>query len=331
MSEILAQVTRSGRVESVHRGHIAVVDPDGRLAARAGNVAFQTYIRSAAKPVQILPLMESGAVAEYGLIPSELAVIMASHNGEAFHLDAVRSIHTKVGLSEKDLRCGFHPPMLRESAEDRIRQNLPPSSLCNNCSGKHSGMLTLAKYQGWPLATYLESEHTVQKAIKAKVADFTDIEQANIITGIDGCSAPVFYLEIQQMARMYARLASGEISASERAFGIMSSYPEMIAGTGRFDTAFMRALAPRAISKIGAEGVRCVGLRTQSSALGLAIKVEDGSSRVTGAILLEALKQLELINEIELAALSELHFPVLRNCVGLDIGTIQPVLNLKHH
>lgn len=328
MPGILAEVTRDGRVESVHRGHVAVVTPAGEVVATLGDLETPTYMRSAAKPVQAMPLIESGAVEAFCLTDRELAVIMASHSGEQFHLDAVRSIQKKAGLEVDDLQCGFHLPLHEASAQAHIRENKEKSPLYNNCSGKHSGMLALAKYRGWPLATYLQPDHPVQKSIRAKVSQFSGLPEAETKTGVDGCGAPVFYLPVKNMALMYARIAEGTLSQSGRVFDVMSANPDMVAGAGRLDTAMMHALNGRLLSKVGAEGIRCVGVRGATRTLGIALKIEDGSARVSGVVMLEVLAQLGLISAVELSGLQEFRRPVLHNCSGRKIGEIRAEIDL---
>lgn len=328
MSKIVAEVIRNDRVESIHRGHVAVVDAEGKILAFLGDVQTYAYIRSAAKPVQAMPLLESRAVKEFAFTDEQLAVMMASHNGEDFHLEAVKSILQKARLSDSDLKCGFHLPMHQPSADEFIRQNREQSALYNNCSGKHSGMLALAQYHGWPLETYLETSHPVQKRIKEKISLFSGLTKEDIPTGMDGCSAPAFYLPVKNMAMMYAKLAAGKIGASDKVFKIMSANSKMVAGSGRFDTAVMQVMGGYVISKIGAEGIRCLGMHKKEP-LGVALKIEDGNARVSAAVMLEILVQLDLISPKQMAELADYRRPVLFNCAGLEIGEIRTTFNLK--
>lgn len=327
LSEIVAEIIRNDRVESSHRGHIAVVTPDHNLIASLGDVQTQTYIRSAAKPFQIMPLVTSGAVEHFGFTDKELAVIMASHNGEPFHLKAVASILQKAGLSVEHLRCGSHPPLHNPTAKELLIQKEKLTALHNNCSGKHAGMLAFASYRNWPLESYLTPDHPIQVQIKEQVAQFSDLSTDEIGVGVDGCSAPVFFLPVQNMALMFAKLAEGALDPSVKVFDLMCANPEMIAGTDRFDTAFMNALGGRAVSKIGAEGIRCVGVRGIPP-LGIALKIEDGSGRASAAIMLEVLRQLNLISPNELGALSKYRTPALTNHAGVETGRIRIRFNL---
>ncbi|MFQ5637842.1 MAG: asparaginase [bacterium] len=328
MSEILARVFRNERIESVHRGHLAVVNTAGKLIASAGDPAARTYIRSAGKPFQVIPLLSDEVDRHFNLTDEEIAVIIASHNGEADHVQAVQSIMRKVGLEESHLHCAFHLPMHRPSAEAHLLQDLPKSPVYNNCSGKHSGMLARARFHNWPLENYLDPEHPVQREILSVVAQFSGLPVEDIGIGIDGCSAPVFYMPVRNMALMYAKLANGALAPTDRIFEMMTSHPAMIAGSARFDTDFMRVTCGRMVSKIGAEGVRCLAVKGKPS-LGVALKIEDGHKRASEAILLEVLKQLGLISRKELDQLLFYQRPVISNHAGLETGCIAVDFKLR--
>ncbi|NIR52546.1 asparaginase [candidate division KSB1 bacterium] len=328
MPTILAKVIRNDRVESLHRGHIAISDGTGKSIIAIGDPTFRTYIRSAAKPFQIMPLLNDGVDRHFAFTDRELAVIIASHNGEAFHIEAVESLLKKTGLEVDRLQCAFHPPLHGPTAKKQYLQDAPKTPLVNNCSGKHSGMLAVAKFHGWPLETYLQPEHPVQKRILQVISRFSNLPEDDIGIGMDGCSAPVFYLPVTNMALMYASLAAGKIELSERVFDVMVTNPEMIAGTDRFDTKLMQVTRGRMVSKVGAEGVRCVGVRGER-ALGIALKVEDGSKRASETIMLEVLWQLDLISQEEVNKLSKYRKPMIANHAGIETGWVEPAFILE--
>lgn len=298
-----------------------------KLIDSIGEPAARTYIRSAAKPFQIMPFLNDGLDEHFGLTDTEVAVIMASHNGEAVHIEAVQSILKKVGLSPEALKCAFHPPMHPSSAQEHALKNAPASPIYNNCSGKHSGMLALARFHNWPLDHYLDPEHPVQKRILEVISDFSGLPGTQIGVGVDGCSAPVFFLPIQNMAFMYAKLAEGKIAPTERICDLMAAHPEMIAGRDRFDTDVMRVMAGRVVSKVGAEGIRCIGIRGERP-LGIALKIEDGSKRASEAVIMEVLVQLDLIATSELKQLAKYRRPVMVNHAGIETGWIEPNFQL---
>lgn len=322
MSEIVARVIRNDRVESIHRGHIAVVNASGNLVASLGDPDNWTYIRSAAKPFQLMPLLNDQVSQFFKFTDKELAVMIASHNGEEIHVKAVENILKKIGLSAGSLKCGFHPPMYDPSALKLIAQKAEKSPIYNNCSGKHSGMLALASYHSWPLESYLEPSHPVQVLIKKNIAIFSGMDENDIEVGTDGCSAPVFFLPIRNMALMYAKLAERDPHPATRIFELMSANPEMIAGSGRFDTDLMKVVGGRMITKIGAEGIRCLAVRGDAP-LGITIKIEDGNKRASSAVLLEVLNQMGLITKEEIKELSNYQTPILKNHTGLETGWVR--------
>ena len=322
MAEVLAHVFRNGRIESIHRGDFAVATPAGDNVASVGNIELSTYMRSTAKPFQAMPLLESGAVKHFEFSVQELAVMMASHNGEAVHIIAVNSILAKAGLTTGDLRCGFHRPLAENAADAWLSSGQERSPVYNNCSGKHAGMLALAKFLETPLDTYLQPDHPVQQRILHKISVLAGLAENEIGIGIDGCSAPVFYMPLRNMATAYARLTDGKLPAAELAFKIMSANPEMVGGTGRFDTALMRITGGRMVSKVGAEGVRCCGVRGKQP-LGIALKISDGGRRASEVVLLEILSQLSLLSENELHLLAAFHHPRIVNCAGIDVGEVR--------
>ncbi len=331
MSEVLAHVTRGELVESIHRGSIAVVRPDRSLVAFSGDPALPTYWRSAAKPIQALTVVTTGAADHFRFTDAELAVMCASHAGESFHREAVQSILDKIGLAEADLQCGTHAPVDDSVARGLAAAGLEPTPIYSNCSGKHAAMLAVSVHMGFQPQGYYLSDHPVQKLMIATVSDFCDTPVRDMELGIDGCGVPVFGLGLRAMALAYARLADpSEIKAEyteavERIVKAMQAYPEMISGAGRFTTQLIQAGAGEIVAKSGAEGVFSVGLR--SSGLGVTVKVEDGSSRALPCIVLEVLRQLgyDLAGNPLLARFER---GEVRNNRGELVGRIIPAFTL---
>ena len=204
--ETLVELTRGGLVEIRHRGVIAIVDSDGTVRRSIGDTEQYVFLRSSAKPLQVIPLIETGTADHFGFTERELAVMMASHNGEAFHVETVRSILDKIGLDEGALQCGVHAPGHKPTARELWRRGEKPTAVHNNCSGKHSGMLALAVRQGHPLDDYTSLDHPVQVQIRAAVADFVGLRPEQIEVAIDGCGVPVFGCPMWRAAHGYARL-----------------------------------------------------------------------------------------------------------------------------
>src|SRR5918993_1613727 len=165
IAEPLVEVTRGSLTESRHRGHIVVVEPDGNIVAYLGSPQTVTFLRSSAKPFQALPLLTSGAADRFGFTDEEVALACASHNGEPMHTELGASMLKKIGLGPEALKCGVHEPYSLEVAGKLRLQGLPPNVLQNNCSGKHVGMLAVAKHLGAPIENYNQAENPVQLAI----------------------------------------------------------------------------------------------------------------------------------------------------------------------
>ena len=326
----LVKVTRGDAVESVHYGAIVVADSRGAVLAHAGSPEATTFLRSAAKPFQVLPILTSGAADHFGLTRKELAVIISSHSGEKIHVDTVRSVLKKAGLRESDLQCGSHAPYYRPAAAALAKSGKSPSVLHNNCSGKHAGMLALAKFWKAPLGSYLSPGHPVQKAVLKVLSLYCNVSEAAILGGVDGCSAPTFALSLRQVAQGYARLqdphfGSGmEQRAAGRAVSAMRSYPELVGGTGRLDNALMRAVGKSFIAKIGAEGFYGLAYRDNGKGIGIALKIADGNGdRARATATVELLMQVGLLGKAKAARLLDSQgLPQLRNVRGKSVGRV---------
>ena len=336
----LVEVTRGTIVESRHRGHVAAVDGEDRVAAYLGDPDTVTYLRSSAKPFQAIPLVASGAADRFGLTEKEIAIACASHSGEPIHTAAVLSILNKIGLKPEDLKCGAHEPFSASETRNLRARGEEPNVLHNNCSGKHAGMLALALHLGAPTESYDQLDNPVQLAIRDVIARFSSLPVDGIAIGIDGCGVPVFGMSVRAMARMYAHLCAPPASfdettraACKRIVAAMINYPEIIGGTTeRLDTEMMRAARGRLISKIGAEGVYTVGVLPcvqWPSGLGLALKIEDGENfRARPAVVIEALRQLGVLRDESLAAVAPYaRFPIL-NRRGDEVGEVRASFEL---
>jgi len=293
-------------VEAVHDVHAAVVDAAGRLVVRTGDPDLVTFWRSAAKPFQALPLVEDGAADRFSFTSEELALVCASHSSEPGQVARVRELLGKIGCSERDLVCGPHPPLSERVAQDYATRGLRLTAVYSNCSGKHAGMLALARHHGWPTQFYTRPEHPVQQRCLREVARWTDVAAADIRTATDGCGVVCFGIPLRSMALAYARLAIADfglrIADSKGARPIrnpqsaivqsMMRHPELLAGDGRPCTEMMRAHPGRVIVKVGAEGVYCAVLPRDG--LGVAIKVADGHAVASALAMAAVLEQLGL-------------------------------------
>lgn len=340
-AEPLVEVTRGGITESRHRGHIIAVDPDGQILAHLGARETVTYLRSSAKPHQAIPLVASGAADRFGFDEREIALACASHSGEPIHTEVVASMLKKIGLTPDALRCGIHEPFSVEASCQLRERGEQPNVLQNNCSGKHAGMLALALHLGAPTETYDQPGNQVQLAIGETVAEFSDIPMEDIALGIDGCGVPVFGITVKGMALMYARLVSPPSKFSEetksacaRIVSAMTNHPELIGGTiDRLDTEMMRAAGGALVSKVGAEGVYTAGVLPCDrwpAGFGLALKIEDGDDhRARPTVVIESLRQLGVLTDESLEAMSRYAFFPVRNRRGQVVGEVTPEFKLK--
>jgi L-asparaginase II len=325
-SPVAVLVWRGERIESRHRAAFAVADAAGALVHGGGDLSEAVFPRSAVKPLQALPMLESGAADRFSLAPLEIALACASHGGEPAHVSAVAAWLARLGLGPDALECGAHPPSYAPAAEALARRGEPPSPLHNNCSGKHAGMLTLARHLGVPTAGYVEADHPVQQRIAVNLAEMA-VAGPLPAPAIDGCSVPSFPLALPQLATAMARLADPirlrpELAAAcRRVQSAMRAHPDMVAGSGRACTAIMTAL-PEVLVKTGAEGVYAAAL--PSRGLGIALKVEDGAGRAASVALLALLDALGTLDEPARMALEEIARPKLRNHRGLLVGRIEP-------
>ncbi len=307
MSSIVARVVRGSMVESVHYGAWVIVDRDGNVIGNQGNAEMTTYFRSAAKPIQALPVVELNVADHFGFTDQELVVMCASHNGEAEHTKVVAGILAKFGLDYTALKCGIHPPRDEKSRQKLIQLQQEPNQLHNNCSGKHAGMLALALYHGWEIDNYFEVDHPLQQMLLSYISQLCGLDQKEITLGIDGCGVPVFGFGIKQMATGWARLADPtglspkRRDAVKRLTGAMQAYPHLLAGTNRFDTEVMQAFGNyQLVAKSGAEAIYCLALPTQG--WGLALKIADGNPRAVPAVILAILEQLGYSDDSNLLA-----------------------------
>lgn len=314
-SEILAKVIRGDTVESIHRGHLIVIDGDGSTVASLGDPSMVTFYRSASKPFQALPLITSGAADAFGFSEEEIALACASHSGEARHVRIAELMLERIGLTESYLRCGTHLPFYEKEAERMQRAGEYPNQLHNNCSGKHAAMLAVAKHLDADLESYEDFDHPVQKAILSAVAEFAETPENEIALAIDGCAAPNFALPISAMARSFLNLVSPPASFSEasrsaagRIVSAMTKFPELIGGSERLDTMLMQAAEGRIVSKVGADGVWLCGVLPSDeypTGLGIALKIEDGDDkRARPVVAVAVLRQLGILSSDALPELS---------------------------
>jgi L-asparaginase II len=321
---ILVEITRGGLVESVHRGAIAIARADGSLVFSLGDVEAVSFPRSSLKMIQALPLVESGAADAFGLGSDLIALACASHSGEPMHTERVCAWLERIGCTEQDLACGAHPSRVEAVNEAMIRAGEKPTRIYNNCSGKHSGFLTVARH--WDIATqgYETHDHPVQVAVAKALAELSGV--SDLPYGIDGCVAPAFALPIENFAQAMARFADPSAQAAPRAEAMkrivaaMIAHPELVAGTGRADTVLMRAANGRVALKGGAEGY-FAGIVPEAG-LGIAIKIDDGAGRAAETAIAAVIDKLGLLID-DKAAHEIIRAPILNTRDGI-VGERKP-------
>ncbi len=321
----LVEIWRGPVVESLHRGHAVICDASGQIVEAWGDPDACIYPRSSAKMIQALPLIESGAAAAHGLTSAHLALACASHNAAAIHTDRVQAWLASLGLSDADLRCGPQDPEDRPARDALIRAGHSPCQYHNNCSGKHSGFLTLSRHLGGG-PEYAEIGHPVQRACQAAFEEVTGETSPGF--GIDGCSAPNFLTSLQGMARAMAFFATAEAgnSARHRAatqlWRAMVTHPDLVAGEGRACTMLMRACTEPVALKTGAEGVFIAILPERG--LGVALKIADGATRAAECAIASILVRLGVLDAQHPAA-RHYRNAALLNRRNITTGTMRPV------
>lgn len=324
---ILAETIRGNWVENRHRGAYVVVDADGTIIASAGDIERPIFPRSAIKSMQALPIFGRQAESKFHHTEEELALACASHHGEDVHVATASALLTRIGLSAVDLECGAHAPT-NAAARDALRASgAEPSPLHNNCSGKHSGMLSVALAMGVPTAGYVGREHEVQKAVRAAVEAVIGEGLTEDKCGTDGCSIPTFAAPLRAFAYGFARMSTGKgISpelghAARRLFDAASSHPHLVAGTGHPDSLLMAAFKGRLMQKVGAEGVQCGAIRDKG--WGYAIKCDDGNIAASQAMLAGMLLNLADPDAEQRILLEGLAHQTIKSVRGAEVGELR--------
>ncbi|HTW35474.1 MAG TPA: asparaginase [Rhizomicrobium sp.] len=326
---ILVEITRGSLVESVHRGSVAIANAEGEIVFSLGDIEAPTYPRSSLKPIQALPLIESGAAEAFGLGDEEIALACASHSGEPMHTTRVTAWLERIGCEASDLACGPQPVRYEPVRDAMIERGEAPTRVHNNCSGKHTGFLTVARH--WDIATkgYEHHDHPVQSAVAAALGELSGIA-SQLPWGVDGCAAPNFALPVSAFARALAKLAAPQTlpsqrgNAARRIVRAMIAHPELVSGTGRACAALMRSAQGRAAVKTGAEGY-FAGIVPEAG-LGISLKIDDGAGRASETAMAAILDKLGLLGN-DAAARALLNAPVTntRNAV---VGERRPAVAL---
>jgi L-asparaginase II len=308
-------VTRGDGVEAWHHACVAVVDAAGRVTHALGDPELITFTRSAIKPLQALPLVQSGACDTLGIDAEALALAAASHNGDDSHRAVAERMLAAAGAGADDLRCGAHWPIGMRAAGRFALAGEDRDPLRHNCSGEH----------------YLDADAAVQQAVRRAVAGACEIDDGHVLTGIDGCSAPNFALPLSALARGFKNLATATgDSALARVRAAIQAHPEMVSGEGRFDLQMQRALGTRVIAKGGAEALQAIGFSDpEIGNFGIVVKVLDGADRALAPICMAVLAQLGIVGDPPPAALAARIRPTIKNYRGIETGAVTVTEGVK--
>ncbi|MBF2025553.1 MAG: asparaginase [Oscillatoriales cyanobacterium C42_A2020_001] len=302
-AELEVRLLREGIIESTHRVQATVCDDRGRTMLVAGSAETASFVRSALKPFQALAVASTGTLDRYGLSDRDLAIMCSSHRGKIEQVRQVFNILWRADIDPSALQCPIPPG--------------GKSPLEYNCSGKHAGMLAVCQQRNWALNSYLQRSHPVQQLILQKFSELLGMPGEEFISARDDCGAPTYFMQLGQMAALYARLASGNNLDLERVIRAMVYHPSLIAGDGEFDTELMRLTEGELVSKAGAEGIQCIA--RVGEGMGLAIKVMDGAKRAKHAVAVHLLKQMGWITPSAAEKLSET-FMTLGNVTRLEVS-----------
>ena len=324
---VLVEVTRGAMAESRHRGAVAIVDAHGRVELAAGDIEQPVYARSGIKPIQALPLIETGAADAFDLTDAEIALACASHNGEPRHVEIVTAWLKRIGLGVEALACGASLPATEAAQRALFEAGGAATAAYDNCSGKHTGFLTVARHLGHPREGYTRLDHPVQQRVLGVLEQMTGLDLSGAPLGLDGCGIPVIGVPLGNLALAMARLGDphdqpdARQAACARIRAAMTAEPFLIAGTGRFCTRAIEALDGRALVKTGAEGVYCATV--PEAGLGIAIKIDDGARRAAEAVMIRVLDRLDVIGEHARGLLLNLLEPAVRTRAGDVAGYIR--------
>lgn len=322
--EALALTYRGNVVDFIHYGDIAVTDNTGALICKVGDPERVAFARSSAKPLQILPVFESGAIEHFGITEKEIAVICSSHNGEADHVETIRGILKKIGLDESYLKCGAHYPMAPGLEAEMKQKGLPPLPIYHPCSGKHSGMLMTALMYKEPLDNYPDRDHPVQQRILSLLSEVCEIPKEEIEIGLDGCGVPVHAMPLNNFAKGFGKLAapgdSPYATIYKKVAKSLKENPFMIGGTGRICTVLSEATDGNLVIKDGADGYLAMAVLDKQ--WGVTFKINEGGFGLFNIIVVELVKQLGLLNEEQEKKLIDILDYEVRNDQG-DIAAIR--------
>ncbi|QKX57806.1 uncharacterized protein TRUGW13939_04926 [Talaromyces rugulosus] len=342
-------IDRGGVVENRHQVHAAVVDAQGRLLYAVGDPYRVTLARSTAKPAQALAILETGAMDKFGFDDADLALICSSHSSEEQHISRVLSMMSKVGVGEKDLRCGGHPALSESVNRLWAKNDYTPTPSRSNCSGKHVGMLAGSKAAGAKLVGYHLPDHPMQLRVKRVIEQLSGLDADDVKWAIDGCNLPAPALPLINLAQLCVSfpsaadvihqntMASKRTHRVARIFHAMTQFPELVGGEDRFCTTLMTAFQGDLFGKTGAEGCYTIGIRASEEtrqlgadgAIAIAVKIEDGNLSALHSAVIEILAQLHIGTPATRKEMGHFHYPKLLNTTGVVTGQVSHLFQVR--
>ncbi|MFM1898892.1 MAG: hypothetical protein RL577_1132 [Bacteroidota bacterium] len=331
MNPILVEIWRGPMVESFHRGAIVIVGEQGQTLWSMGNPEQWAYPRSAMKYFQHLPFLQSGDFDRLHWGSQELAILCASHNGEAMHTALVSRMLEQLNLTAAHLGCGPQAPTLRTDHEALIISGQKPSCLHNNCSGKHTGFLAASQFLNYSLEDYLKPDHALQLSIRKMISLFYEMAEEDLKIGVDGCSAPIYGMPLRNQALAYLNLILPDRVTDDRSLHkacarvveAVAQYPDLIAGSKRYCSDLIRITKGRIIGKTGADGIYSIAIPSEKIAL--VIKIDDGKMGPQYQVAHQLLSELNLLTAQEKQELEAYSRQPILNFAGNTVGYSQSV------
>ncbi|UHA74763.1 asparaginase [Paenibacillus sp. 481] len=333
MKQLLVEETRNGWLECEHYGAICGVGPDSTIPYALGDIERPMFLRSAGKPLQAIPVVQSGALERYELNDQALALMTASHRGESIHMETMNRIMAQMELDEHHLICLPTYPLNDIAKVQWIREGGFERRAFHNCAGKHFGVLGWSKLAGYELDSYTELSHPAQQQIVQTLADMSETPIEHMQPGTDGCGFPVFALPLRGLATAYLKLACPELIADEsmrsavtRIAAAMQAHPLLVGGTGRIDSVLMED--DNIVAKGGFKGIFAFALRKEQ--LGFAFKVADGSDEEWALIVASILEQIGYERTATIERIKAAFPETIYNDNRIEVGRSRAVFTLQH-
>lgn len=312
--DLLAITTRANTIETIHYGWICIVSKNKEIAYKKGDINNYVYLRSAAKPIQAIAVLEN----EIKLNKKELAIICASHSGSRKHRTVLKKLMNNNNINLSHLQCGIHAPFDDTERNYLIKHNLNPDPLHNNCSGKHLGMLATSQKNNWGIKNYLSINHPIQTINLKNIQELSETKKIKI--GVDGCGVPTFALPVINIAWLFSNFSQEKNKIYKEIITAMCENPFYAGGKDQIDTLIMEASKGRLLSKVGANGIIIVAWNGNT----LVVKIADGNSQVRSFVAINLLVKLKWLKiaDIQNPSLNKILEGKITNHSGKNVGEI---------